>query len=331
MPSDSSAYLTTAEDWKQKMINEAHSENKNVEWFNSQYITALEQVRDRMRAYIYLDAEPEASDYTFRFRFPVQWRGNLSSIHRYIHKYVVNTILAEWFAMNPSINEKEYSDAAADWMRQLAEEAQSEYDNYDWFVAQRETSINRITDILRWCARKNIVIYFHGIFNSNDEDWNLNTVDYAPHNPNAKVVFDPASGKFCMVEISPAIDAPVVEAVFYTKFDGYEKYGVDAIYYDERGKSAYSYSNGKLSELKDKQIDSEGVRIDFTFSSSWKGNFESLGNYIHRYIVDYILYEWFKMTLPSEATVYLASADQWENKVINEARSDDVRNVFFRL
>lgn len=69
----------------------------------------------------------------------------------------------------------------------------------------------------------------------------------------------------------------------------------------------------------------------FTFSPSWKGNFEALGNYIHRYIVDYILYEWFKITLPSEATVYLASAEQWESKVINEARSEDVRNVFFRL
>lgn len=69
----------------------------------------------------------------------------------------------------------------------------------------------------------------------------------------------------------------------------------------------------------------------FAFSPTWRGNFESLGNYIHRYIVDYILFEWFKMTLPNEASTYLASATEWERKIINEARSEDVSNVYFRL
>ena len=75
----------------------------------------------------------------------------------------------------------------------------------------------------------------------------------------------------------------------------------------------------------------ENGKFSFTFPDTWRGNFESLSNYIHRYIVDYILYEWFKMTLPSEAAAYLTSADTWESKVINEARSEDVSNVFFRL
>lgn len=69
----------------------------------------------------------------------------------------------------------------------------------------------------------------------------------------------------------------------------------------------------------------------FAFSDKWRGNFEAMSNYIHRYIVDYILYEWFKMTLPNEAATYLASATEWESKIINEARSEDVRNVYFRL
>ena len=69
----------------------------------------------------------------------------------------------------------------------------------------------------------------------------------------------------------------------------------------------------------------------FRFSDEWRGSFESMSNYIHRYIVDYILYEWFKMTLPNEAATYLASATEWESKIINEARSEDVRNVYFRL
>jgi hypothetical protein len=89
-----------------------------------------------------------------------------------------------------------------------------------------------------------------------------------------------------------------------------------------------------IAELKSRlrwcvQDDDECFR--FRFSDAWRGNFEALGSYIHRYIVDYILYEWFRMTLPSEASVYLASAEQWEDKIINEARSEDVRNVYFRL
>lgn len=71
--------------------------------------------------------------------------------------------------------------------------------------------------------------------------------------------------------------------------------------------------------------------ILFSFSDNWRGNFDALSNYIHRYIADYILYEWFKMTLPNEAATYLASATEWESKIINEARSEDVRNVYFRL
>lgn len=69
----------------------------------------------------------------------------------------------------------------------------------------------------------------------------------------------------------------------------------------------------------------------FAFSNTWKGNFNALANYIHRYIVDYILFEWFKITLPDEAAGYLASSEDWEDRIISEARSEDVSNVFFRL
>lgn len=71
--------------------------------------------------------------------------------------------------------------------------------------------------------------------------------------------------------------------------------------------------------------------LNFSFSPNWKGDFGTLSNNIHRYVVDYILYEWFKMTLPSEMEVYLASSISWEDKVINEARNEEVKNVFFRL
>ena len=95
--------------------------------------------------------------------------------------------------------------------------------------------------------------------------------------------------------------------------------------------STFEDDEAFLDAPKEKHIPIPEHIFRFRFSDSWRGNFEALGNYIHRYIVDYILYEWFKMTLPSEASVYLASAGQWESKIINEARSEDVRDVFFRL
>jgi hypothetical protein len=69
----------------------------------------------------------------------------------------------------------------------------------------------------------------------------------------------------------------------------------------------------------------------FSFPEGWRGNISALMTYIHRYIVDYILYEWFKMTIPNEAATYLTSADAWEYKAVLEARNEDVSNVFFRL
>lgn len=95
--------------------------------------------------------------------------------------------------------------------------------------------------------------------------------------------------------------------------------------------SSFADDEAFLDAPAEKHIPMPEHVFRFRFSDAWRGSLEAIGNYIHRYIVDYILYEWFKITLPSEAAVYLASAEQWENKVINEARSEDVRNVFFRL
>ena len=95
--------------------------------------------------------------------------------------------------------------------------------------------------------------------------------------------------------------------------------------------STFEDDEAFLDAPTEKHIPMPEHTFRFRFSDAWRGNFEALGNYIHRYIVDYILYEWFRITLPSEASVYLASAEQWEDKIINEARSEDVRNVYFRL
>lgn len=99
----------------------------------------------------------------------------------------------------------------------------------------------------------------------------------------------------------------------------------------EQDPSSFADDEAFLDASAEKHIPIPEYIFRFAFSQEWRGSFEALGNYIHRYIVDYILYEWFRMTLPSEAPVYLASAEQWDSKVINEARSEDVRDVYFRL
>ena len=69
----------------------------------------------------------------------------------------------------------------------------------------------------------------------------------------------------------------------------------------------------------------------FSFPEEWRGSFSSLTTYIYRYVVDYIMHEWYKPSTPDTSATFLASATNWEDKIINEARSEDVRNVFFRL
>ena len=56
-----------------------------------------------------------------------------------------------------------------------------------------------------------------------------------------------------------------------------------------------------------------------------------MNTYIHRYVVDFVLTEWFKMTMPEETAIYVASAEGWLDRFINEARDVVVKDVIFRL
>ena len=99
----------------------------------------------------------------------------------------------------------------------------------------------------------------------------------------------------------------------------------------EQDYSLFSDDATALESPTEIKLPIEEYVLRFALPSNWRGNFDALANYVHRYIVDYILFEWFKITLPDEAPKYLASSEDWENKIINEARSEDVTNVFFRL
>lgn len=92
--------------------------------------------------------------------------------------------------------------------------------------------------------------------------------------------------------------------------------------------TALNYIKGRLRVYVVPNDDPNTIEFKF---NNWKGDINALSTYIHRFIVDYILFEWFKMTIPTEAQTYLTSANAWEEKMMNEARSEDVSNVFFRL
>lgn len=272
-------YEDMAESWRSKMIDEALSEDQALKWFNRMWESAITQVRDILRAHIYLnDTIPADDDYTFRFRFPNTWKGSISTLKNYIHRYVVDYIISEWLRLN---NKKEASGYIAnieEWLQKITGEIQSEYENAEWFERQLATAVDHLKGRLRWCI----------------------------HEHTGTIIDDIIKKK----------------ALVY----GEEDY--PAVSQDP---STFEDDEAFLDAPAEKHIPMPEHTFRFRFSPEWRGNFESLGNYIHRYIVDYILYEWFKITLPSEAAVYLTSAEQWESKIINEARSEDVRNVYFRL
>ena len=275
MPTEADAYRVSSESWKQKIIDEAHSEDENAAWIWSQYAAAIEQLKDILRPFIYIQNKPvKGEDFVFQFRFPSFWNGSITSILSYIHKYIVDYILYEWYRMDSEVDEGPIFATAESWKQKIIDEAHREAENYDWFERMLQSSIDHLKGRLRWC------------------------IDEEP-----------------MVETDNTIKRP-------SKDEEVEEDG---------GEDAPELIDEQTVILEDTTDTIPEYTLRFAFSDEWRGSFESMSNYIHRYIVDYILYEWFKMTLPNEAATYLVSATEWESKIINEARSEDVRNVYFRL
>lgn len=261
--------------------SEAQTDKDNERWFQRQYKVAVEHMRDTLRPHIYLNAEVVGDgDNTLLFRFSNAWTGSISALMSYIHHYIVDFILYEWFRMTMPNEASSYLTTSEDWKAKAINEAHSEEENFDWFERQLATAVESIKDRLRWCISS-----CEHLGTIVDDTIKTSVIAYGEEG-NPSVAQDPNSfaDDEAFLDAPSEIHIPVPEHVFR-----------------------------------------------FRFSPEWKGNFESLGNYIHRYIVDFILYEWFKITLPAAAAVYLTSAEQWKDKIINEARSEDVRGVYFRL
>lgn len=206
---------------------EAQTDEENSAWFNRYFEWAMSDAASALSPFI--TYAKDDTGFTLSFHFPAVWNGSADRLANYIHHYIVDYVLYEWFKMTMPDEAAPYLTSAESWKAKAIEEAHSEDSSLGWFTSQCQSAMRHIAGCLKWCSTFNDDTY------------------------------------------------------------------------------------------------------QFSFSDNWRGNFDALSNYIHRYIVDYILYEWFKMTLPNEAATYLASATEWESKIINEARSEDVRNVYFRL
>lgn len=261
--------------------SEAQTDQENERWFQRQYKVAVEHVRDTLRPHVYLNAEIKGNDdNTLQFRFSKAWTGSISALMSYIHHYIVDFILYEWFRLTMPNEAASFLTTSEDWKAKALTEAQSEEENFDWFERQLATAVENIKDRLRWC---------------------LNPCEH----------------------LGTIVDDTIKKRAI--------AYGEDGNPPVENDPNSFTDDEAFLDAPAEVYVPVPEHIFRFKFSNVWKGNFEALGNYIHRYIVDFILYEWFKISLPSAAAVYLASAEQWKDKIVNEARSEDVRNVFFRL
>lgn len=258
---------------------EAQTDGGNEKWHKRHYKLAVEQVKSILRPFLSnTNSVSDSETNTIQLRFSNKWTGSFDVIQNCVHHFVVDTILAEWFSMTMPDAAASHVASVESWKEKMLNEAHSEEVNYDWFERQLATAVDHMKGELSWCI--------------------------AEH---TGTIVDNTIKQHAIPYGSP--DYPAVEQDFPSFEDDIEF----------------------LEAPAEKYVPIPEHIFKFKFSDTWRGNFEALGNYIHRYIVDYILYEWFKMTLPSEASVYLASAGQWESKIINEARSEDVRDVFFRL
>lgn len=378
LPSEASVQLASAEETIQKIVEEAKSDNYNNTWYNRTWQSAIAEVKDELRDCITLGSIPTNADYTFNFRLAAGWKGSMEALQSYIHKFITDYILNEWFKI--VMPEKNiYAEMITLSRNKMVAEAKSEDNNTKWFNRMWSSAIAQIQDELRFCINLNeeapeakdytftfrfqkgwmgsisvLADYIHRfivdyilnewakrtksdslqISTSDLEGWKEKIMAEALSEEENHDWFerqlatavDHLKGrlKWCIAEHTGTITDDTIKQHAIP-------YGSPEYPAVEQDFTSFDDDIEFLEAPTEKYVPMPEHTFRFRFSDAWRGSFEALGNYIHRYIVDYILYEWFRMTLPSEAPVYLASAEQWEDKVINEARSEDVGAVYFRL
>lgn len=329
-PDHMAKYSDNVSAWNEKIIAEAKSEDQNIKWFNHMWSTAINQVKDDLRFCIKLDdKDVSSSDYTFNFRFKDGWKGSISVMKDYIRRYVVDYILSEWAKVN-GVDKSQYSDTSVVWRDKIIAEAKSEDKNLKWFNRMWATAITQIKDELRFCIELNDTDVSSGDYTFQfrfQDGWrgSISAIGNYIH----RYVVDYILNEWAKRTQSDALKISMADVENWSAKIISEAHSEEdnTLWFYGQLDAAMSNIVSKLKWCASKS----GNAIDFTLSPTWKGNFDSLSKYIHRYIVNFILYEWFRMSQPSEAEAYLTSADSLESEVINEARSEDVSNVYFRL
>ncbi len=71
--------------------------------------------------------------------------------------------------------------------------------------------------------------------------------------------------------------------------------------------------------------------IHFVFGRGWSGSVRALKSFIHRYVCEYVLGQWYRITNPVIAESYMMNAEDYIVKAYEEARSQKVKLEPFRL
>lgn len=71
--------------------------------------------------------------------------------------------------------------------------------------------------------------------------------------------------------------------------------------------------------------------INLVMERGWRGDSRRLASYIHRFVVDSVLYAWYRMVEPSRAQIYGRHVEDDKKMVVGEVRDTQVSNVYFKL
>lgn len=109
---------------------EAQTDKENADWLTRQMELAVESVKRAISAYLnehfhyaQTDELKRKDEYVVILRMERGWRGDVKRMNTFFHKYVVESVLAEWFGMVMP-NEQATHVASADyWFSELVKEA----------------------------------------------------------------------------------------------------------------------------------------------------------------------------------------------------------------
>lgn len=92
------------------------------------------------------------------------------------------------------------------------------------------------------------------------------------------------------------------------------------------------HSRLSTDETRPQHTPDEGVTFVMVLNlPDWKGDAETLARLMHSYVVNFVLGEWFDMTVPQMAEKYILKAKDALKHVVQEARNSDVPTPYSNI